>query len=187
MSRIGRDPIPIPSGLKVQVERQRVVVEGPKGTLETPVPGGISVELKDEVLIVTRVDDEPKNRSLHGLTRALLANAVRGAHEGFSKQLDVIGIGYRAAATAKALNLTLGHSHPIEFPLPEGIDVKVERGSRSISNYIGTITISGASKYLVGQVAADIRSLRPPDSYKGKGIRYCDEVVHTKVGKKGAA
>ena len=187
MSRIGTNPIPVPSGLKVQIEQTRVVVEGPKGTLETPVPAGIKVELKGEELLVTRANDQPKTRGLHGLTRALLANSVNGINEGFQKQLDVVGIGYRAQAKGKALNLSLGHSHPIEFPIPEGIEVKVERAQRTIGNYIGTITISGANKYLVGQVAADIRALRPPDAYKGKGVRYSDEIVRTKVGKKGAA
>lgn len=186
MSRVGNNPVEIPSGVKVTVEKGRVLVEGSKGKLETPIPRGIQFEVKDSTVVASRADDENQTRALHGLAQALLSNAVHGVSEGFSKQLYVVGIGYRAAVRGKYLNLTLGHSHPIEFPIPEGIQIKVEREPIQISNYAATLTIEGADKYQVGQVAADIRHLRPPDAYKGKGVRYSDEVVHTKVGKKGA-
>lgn len=188
MSRIGKQQIDVPSGVKVSVEKSRVVVEGKKGTLEVPVPTGISVELSDSVLEAKRKNDSRQTRAFHGLTRALLANAVHGVAEGFVKKLDVVGIGYRAAVTGngKYLNLTLGHSHPTEFPVPEGIEISVTREQRTISNYVATISIGGHDRQRVGQIAADIRSLRPPDAYKGKGVRYSDEEVRTKVGKKGA-
>ncbi len=154
--------------------------------MEVPVPAGISVELKESVLEAKRNDDSRQSRAFHGLTRALLANAVRGVVEGFGKKLDVVGIGYRAEVRGKYLNLTLGHSHPTEFPIPEGIEISVAREPRTISNYVTTISIGGYDRQRVGQIAADIRSLRPPDAYKGKGVRYSDEEVRTKVGKKGA-
>ena len=186
MSRIGKQPINVPSGIKVSVEKSRVVVEGKKGSLEVPVPAGISVELRNSVLEAKRNDDSRQSRAFHGLTRALLANAVRGVEEGFGKKLDVVGIGYRAQVRGKYLNLTLGYSHPTEFPIPEGIEISVAREPRTISNYVTTISIDGYDRQRVGQIAADIRSLRPPDAYKGKGVRYSDEEVRTKVGKKGA-
>jgi large subunit ribosomal protein L6 len=186
MSRIGKQIIDVPSGVKVSIEKHRVVVEGPKGKLETPLPEGILVELSESSLLAKRQDDSKRLRSLHGLTRALLANSVKGVSRGFEKKLDVVGIGYRAEVRGKYLNLSLGHSHPVEMPVPEGVEIKVEREQRSISNYVATIRIAGSDRYRVGQVAADIRSLRPPDSYKGKGLRYSDEFVRTKVGKKGA-
>ncbi len=161
-------------------------VEGPKGKMETPVPRGIKIEETDGTLVARRANDEKRLRALHGLTRSLLANAVTGVTDGFQKELDVIGIGYRAEARGEFLNLSLGYSHPIEFPIPKGINVKVERATKPIQNYIATIVIKGIDKYQVGQIAADIRSLHPPDSYKGKGIRYANEVVRLKVGKKGA-
>jgi len=186
MSRIGKKIIDIPSGVKINIERDRVVTEGPKGKLETAIPKGIQVELSDSKLEAKRDNDSKQLRSLHGLTRALLANSVTGVCQGFEKKLDVVGIGYRAERRGKYLNLSLGHSHPVEFPVPDGIEVKVAREQKPINNYVATITIAGADRYQVGQVAANIRSLRPPDAYKGKGVRYSDEVVRTKVGKKGA-
>jgi len=186
MSRIGKQQINVPSGVKVSIETSRVVVEGKRGTLEVPVPDRTRVELSDSVLEVKRSDDTRQSRALHGLTRALLANAVHGVEEGFVKKLDVVGIGYRAEVKGKYLNLTLGHSHPTAFPVPEGIEISVVREPRSISNYVTTISIGGHDRQCVGQIAADIRALRPPDAYKGKGVRYSDEEVRTKVGKKGA-
>lgn len=186
MSRIGKQIIDVPSGVKINIERDRVVVEGPKGKLETALSKGIQVELSDSTLEVKRENDSKQLRSKHGLTRALLANSVNGVSKGFEKKLDVVGIGYRAERRGKYLNLSLGHSHPVEFPIPEGVEVKVEREPKTINGYVVTITIAAADRYRVGQVAADIRSLRPPDAYKGKGVRYSDEVVRTKVGKKGA-
>jgi len=186
MSRVGKNPIEIPSGVKINVEKSRVVVQGPKGSLETPLPKGIGVELEEKILKATRSNDGKAQRSLHGLTRALLANAVTGVTEGFRKELDVIGIGYKAEMRGKYLNLSVGFSHPIEMAAPQGIEFKVERLPRAVSNYAATVVVQGIDKGQVGQGAADIRRLRPPDPYKGKGIRYAGEPVRTKVGKKGA-
>lgn len=187
MSRIGKEPVVVPSGVKVDIQKEKILVEGPRGKLQTPLPRGIEAELSDGKVVAKRRSNSKPVRALHGLTRALLANAVKGVSEGFEKSLDVVGIGFRADVRGKYLNLTLGFSHPIEFPIPEGIEVQVQRLQKpAISNYATSITIRGADKGQVGQVAADIRSLRPPDAYKGKGIRYSDELVRTKVGKKGA-
>ena len=143
MSRIGKKIIDIPSGVKISVEKSRVVVEGPKGKLETPLPEGIQVEQAESNLVAKRENDSKRLRSLHGLTRALLANSVKGVTKGFEKKLDVVGIGYRAERRGKYLNLSLGHSHPVELPVPEGVEIKVEREQRAISNYVATITIAG--------------------------------------------
>ncbi|MDA2927973.1 50S ribosomal protein L6 [Acidobacteria bacterium AH-259-G07] len=186
MSRVGRRKIKIPSGVQVSIQKDRVRVEGPRGKLETPLPSRIKAELADGVLVTHRENDEKKLKALHGLTSSLLGNAVTGVTEGFRKELDVVGIGYRANVEGKSLNLGLGFSHPLEFPVPEGIEIKIERTRKSTANYVASIVISGNDKQRVGQVAADIRALRPPDPYKGKGIRYADEVVRLKVGKKGA-
>ncbi len=186
MSRVGKRPIKVPSGVKVTIQGNSVLVEGPKGKLKTSLPGGIKVELSDSTLVAKRSSDDKSQRALHGLSRTLLNNAVKGVSQGFSRELDVVGIGYKAEMRGHYLNLALGFSHPVEFPLPEGISIKVERLPRGISNYAATVIISGIDKHQVGQTAADIRRLRPPDPYKGKGIRYSDEVVRLKVGKKGA-
>ena len=184
MTRVGGKKIPLPSGVKVTIEKERVLVQGPRGSLQTPVPARIRVEQEDADLVTHRDSDEKKVRALHGLTRALLANAVGGVTEGFSKELDVVGIGFRAEMKGKTLNLSLGFSHGIEFPAPEGIEIAVQKGKKPISNYIASIVVSGNDKQKVGQVAAEIRKLRSPDAYKGKGIRYSDELVKLKVGKK---
>ena len=186
MSRVGKRPIQIPSEVKVTIEKGLVLVEGPKGKLETRLPEGVEVELSNSTLVARRASDSKMHRALHGLTRTLLANAVTGVTEGFKKELDVVGIGYRAETRGKYLNLSLGFSHPVEFPVPEGIEIRVERGQRKVGNYVGTVIVSGIDKARVGQVAADIRRLRPPDPYKGKGVRYADELIRLKVGKKGA-
>ncbi len=175
MSRIGNKPITLPPGVKVQIGRE-LVVEGPKGKLAVPIPPGIRVERRNGALVVQREAD--KHAALHGLTRALAANAVQGVSSGFSKELDIVGIGYRAEAKGRIVTFALGYSHPIEMLLPEGIEVKVERQTH--------LVVSGADKQLVGQVAANIRALRPPDPYKNKGIRYTGEVLRKKVGKTGA-
>ncbi len=185
MSRVGKKPISIPSGVKVVIGKDHVWVEGPKGKLKAPVPRGIRVEVAGGVLSAHREFETRKLRSLHGLTRSLMANSVVGVTQGFQKELDVVGIGFRAETQGKSLTLTLGFSHLIEFPIPEGVRVKVERSTKSIQNYAFTLVVSGIDKYQVGQVSADIRSLRPPDAYKGRGIRYADEIVGLKVGKKG--
>jgi large subunit ribosomal protein L6 len=176
MSRIGNQPIPLPQGVKIQLGAA-VEVQGPKGKLVVPVPAGIRFEQKDGVLIALR--DSEEHRALHGLARALVANAVRGVTEGFKKELDIVGVGYRAELKGKTVVFALGYSHPIEFPVPEGIQVAVEKQTH--------LTVSGADRARVGQVAADIRSLRPPDPYKQKGIRLVGERLKKKAGKAGAA
>ncbi len=186
MSRVGKMPIEVPSSVKISVHEDRVDVEGPKGKLQTPVPEGIRISLENSTLTASRASNEKEHRALHGLTRSLLANAILGVTDGFKKELDVVGIGYKAEMRGKYLNLALGFSHPIEFPVPKGVEIRVERENRKINNYVATVVISGYDKGQVGQVAADIRRLRPPDPYKAKGIRYSDELVRTKVGKKGA-
>jgi len=175
MSRVGKKPIPLPAGVKVQIGEQ-LLVEGPKGKLTVPVPKGIRIEKNDGFLEVKRDGDE--YAALHGLTRALAANAVTGVSQGFTRELDIVGIGYRAEVKGNVIIFSLGYSHPIEFMLPQGIDCKVEKNTH--------IVLSGIDKQLLGQVAANIRSLRPPEPYKQKGIRYTGEVLRKKVGKTGA-
>lgn len=186
MSRIGRKIIKLPAGVKIAVEGGQVRVEGPKGKLAVPLPEGIGIDQADSTVTVKRAGDTKDLRAKHGLTRALLANAVQGVGEGWIKKLDVVGIGYRAEVRGRYVNFSLGHSHPVEFPIPEGLQIAVEREQRAIPNYVATVKVAGADRHLVGQIAAEIRSLRPPDAYKGKGVRYTNEVVKTKVGKKGA-
>jgi len=176
MSRIGKQPITVPSGVDVTIADRHVVVKGPKGTLEHDVPETITVEREGDDLVVTRPDDERANRSLHGLTRSLVANMVTGVSQGFTRDLEIVGVGYRAVAQGPTkLELQLGFSHPVTVDAPEGITFEVPAPTR--------ITVQGADKQLVGQVAADIRKLRKPEPYKGKGIRYSDERVLRKAGK----
>jgi large subunit ribosomal protein L6 len=177
MSRIGRKPIPLPAGVKIQMGGTAVEVQGPKGKLTVPVPRGIRFEQKDGVLNALRETDE--FRAVHGLARALLANAVRGVTDGFKKELDIVGVGYRAEVKGNVVVFALGHSHPVQFAVPTGIQVAVEKQTH--------VTVSGADRAQVGQVAADIRSLRPPDPYKQKGIRLVGERLKKKAGKAGAA
>ena len=179
MSRIGRLPIKIESGVEVNLSGRSVSIKGPKGRLEQPLPAGITAKLEEGTLQLGRKDDTKRQRALHGLARALLANAVRGVHQGFQKQLEIHGVGYRADVSGKTLKLSLGYSHPIEFPVPEGIQIAVEEKNTKIR-------ISGCDRQQVGQVAADIRGLRPPDVYKLKGIRYAGEQLRKKAGKTGA-
>ena len=186
MSRIGKKIIKVPSGVKVAIGDGQLEIEGKKGKLSAPIPPGIRFEMNGDTLTAIRNSDEKPYPAYHGLARALAANCVRGVTEGFSKDLDLVGIGYKIDAKPKSITLTLGYSHPIEFPIPQGISVKVEKQTRTIQNYVSTIIISGSDKQMVGQYAADIRSLRRPDAYKGKGLRYANEVVRLKVGKKGA-
>ncbi len=176
MSRIGRKPVEIPSGVTAQVEGSNVVVKGPKGTLQVPIPPGIHFEKKNGHLVAQRENDH--QAAFHGLARALVANAVRGVTQGFEKRLDIVGIGYRAEIKGKTAVFTLGYSHPIEFPIPQGISISVEKQTH--------LVVSGADKQQVGHVAAQIRSLRPPDPYKNKGIRYTGERLKKKVGKAAA-
>lgn len=177
MSRIGRKPIPVPAGVKVQISEHAVGVEGPKGKLHVPLPPGIRLEQKDGVLVAVRQNDE--QRAVHGLARALVANAVLGVTQGFKKELDIVGVGYRAEVKGKRIGFSLGYSHPIDFPIPDGIQITVDKQTH--------LTVSGADKGQVGQVAANIRALRPPDPYKQKGIRLTGERLKKKAGKAGAA
>lgn len=179
MSRVGKQPIPVPAGVVVKIEDGVFVAEGPKGRVCQKLFDGIPVEISDGVIRLSRTGDMRELRSKHGLARALLANAVRGVSEGFSKQLEIHGVGYRAELKGGELHLALGYSHPVIFPIPEGVQIQV--ASRT-----NKIMVSGADRQQVGQVAAQIRSLRKPEPYKGKGIKYSDEVIHRKVGKTGA-
>jgi len=176
MSRIGKKPIPLPAGVKINSAGGKVEVQGPKGKLQVLVPSVIRLEQKDGVL--TAVRDSDDDRALHGLARALLANAVTGVTTGFKKDLDIVGVGYRAEVKGKSVAFALGKSHPIDFPIPEGIQITVDKQTH--------IVVSGADKAQVGQVAADLRSLRPPDPYKQKGIRITGERLKKKAGKAGA-
>jgi large subunit ribosomal protein L6 len=176
MSRIGNKVIPVPTGVKVQIKDGEVEVQGPKGRMTVPLPKGIHFEQKDGTLVAKREAEE--HRALHGLARALVANAVTGVTQGFKKDLDIVGVGYRAEVKGKNLVLALGYSHPIEFPIPEGIQISVEK--------LTHMSVTGADKRLVGQVAADLRAMRPPDPYKQKGIRITGERLKKKAGKAGA-
>ncbi len=187
MSRIGKKPIKVPAGVKVAILDGVVEVESKKIKLSSPIPPGIRFELKGDELTAHRSSNEKPYPAYHGLARALVANNIRGVTEAFSKELDLVGIGYKVDVKPKSLTLTLGYSHPIEFPLPPGITVKSEKQNRTIQNYVSTLIVMGADKQLVGQVAADIRSLRRPDPYKGKGIKYADEVLRRKAGKAAGA
>jgi large subunit ribosomal protein L6 len=178
MSRIGKKPIPLPASVKYTVQGNTVLVEGPKGKLSALLPTGITLEKKDGILLAVRQKEELA--ALHGLTRALVSNAVEGVTKGWTKELDIVGIGYRAELKGKGIVVfTLGFSHPIEFPLPSGIDVAIDPKQTHL-------TISGIDRQKVGQVAADMRSLRKPDPYKNKGVRYMGERLKKKVGKTGA-
>jgi large subunit ribosomal protein L6 len=178
MSRIGKKPISIPKGVQVGIQGQQVEVKGPKGRLELRVHDLCSVKLADGSVVVGRGAEHRTARALHGLTRALVANMVQGVTEGFERKLEIQGIGYRVQQAGRTLTFALGYSHPIVFALPEGVSAEVEKQTG--------ITLRGVDKYLVGQTAAQLRALRPPDSYKGKGVRYAGEVVRKKVGKTGA-
>ncbi len=177
MSRVGKKPIPLPQGVKVSIGEQ-LEVQGPKGKLTVPVPPGVRIEQKDARLDVVRESED--KAALHGLTRALLANAVQGVSTGFTRELDIVGIGYRAEMKGKGMVVfTLGYSHPIEYPLPSGIEAAVDPKQTKLS-------VTGIDRQKVGQVAAEMRGLRPPDPYKNKGVRYVGERLKKKVGKTGA-
>ena len=176
MSRIGKKAIQLPKGVEVKADGNVVTVKGPKGSLSTPLVNGIGVKVEGNVVNFTRADEENKTRAFHGLMRALVANNVRGVSEGFKRELDIIGVGYRAEVKGKEVVFALGYSHPVRFAIPEGIDIAVDAKT-------GHITITGTDKQKVGQTAAEIRSLREPDPYKGKGIKYSDEIIRRKAGK----
>jgi len=179
MSRIGRKVVSIPSGVQVDRQGAELRVKGPKGSLAQAVPAGIEVAIEGGEARITRADDHGPTRALHGLTRALLANMVKGVTEGFVKELEIEGVGYRAEADAKKLKLALGFSHPVEMEIPAGLKVSVDRNV--------AIKIEGIDRELVGQFAADVRNVRPPEPYKGKGVRYAKEHIRRKVGKAGTA
>jgi len=178
MSRIGRMPIHIPSGVQVKIEDGQVVVQGPRGSLAQAIPPEITVQIEDSTITVKRPSDDRQHRALHGLTRALIANMITGVTQGFRKTLLVEGVGYRAEMQGDQLVLFLGYSHPIYRLPPEGVKFEVDPKAK-------TITVEGHDKQVVGQVAADLRALRPPEPYKGKGIRYVDEHIRRKAGKAG--
>ena len=177
MSRIGKKPIPVPDKVKVDIKQDSVVVTGPKGSVTNPIPPGIKWEQKDKQLLAVRQDDSGSQRAFHGLARALVANAVQGVTEGFSRELEIVGVGYRAEQKKNSVVFTLGFSHPIEYPIPPGINITVDKQTR--------LKISGVDRQQVGQIAANIRSLKKPDPYKNKGIRYVGEVLKKKAGKAG--
>jgi large subunit ribosomal protein L6 len=180
MSRVGKQPIQVPKGVEVHVGHGVVQVKGPKGSLLQPIPQGIQVTLEGNQVKVTRHSDEPKMRALHGTTRALLASAIAGVAVGFKRELDIVGVGYKAELKGpQELVFSLGYSHPVRFTLPEGIKASFDAKANRL-------TLEGVDKHLVGQVAATIRRLRPPDPYKGKGIKYAEEVLKLKAGKSGA-
>jgi len=179
MSRIGKKPISIPQGVKVQVEGSLVRAEGPKGKLAQPVPAGLSAAIENNHVVISRGGDDRHVRALHGLARALVANMVAGVKEGFERKLEIVGIGYRAQLQGRNIQLALGYSHPVIFPLPEGITAEIDKQV--------SITLRGADKALLGETAAKLRGLRKPDPYKGKGIKYAGEVIRRKVGKKAGA
>ena len=175
MSRIGQLPIAIPNGVKVALEPSEVRLEGPKGKLKSPIPAGIKVKVEGNVVRVEREIDERKVRALHGLTRKLIANMAQGVSQGFSRVLEINGIGYRAEVKGQELQIMLGFSHPVRFPLPQGVTASIDRQT--------VITLTGADRQLLGEVAAKIRGLRPPEPYKGKGVKYREEVIRRKAGK----
>jgi large subunit ribosomal protein L6 len=179
MSRIGKQPVGIPSGVTVNVEASQVTVKGPKGTLTLSVPSSCKVAVEGSAIVVTRENDFKPVRALHGTTRAHLANMVKGVSVGWARDLEIIGVGYKAEAKGKSVTMTLGFSHPIEFPVPEGITVETPEPTK--------IRVSGIDRQRVGQVASEIRALRSPEPYKGKGIKYSDETIVRKAGKSAAS
>lgn len=178
MSRIGRMPVTIPQGVDVRADGEYVRVKGPKGELSSRIPPGITLEVEKGEVRFARANDEPQQRAWHGLLRSLVANSVEGVTKGFTRELEIVGVGYKAEVRGKSILFTLGYSHPIDFPIPEGINVGLDAKA-------GKLTVSGADRQKVGQTAAEIRRLRVPDPYKAKGIKYANEVIRRKVGKAG--
>jgi large subunit ribosomal protein L6 len=177
MSRIGRKVLPLPKGVTLSQKPGSFSVKGPKGELSKPLPAGISIKTEADKLQVVRADDSRENRAKHGLMRAHLANMVKGVTEGWNRELEINGVGYRAEVAGDTINMALGYSHPIAFKLPKGVTAKVDKNR---------VTLSSADRDLVGQTAAKVRELRPPEPYKGKGVKYVEEVIKRKVGKAGA-
>ncbi len=179
MSRIGKMPVPVPKGVDVTIDGRSVRVKGPKGVLTVDLLSGVDATVEDGELKLSRHNEEAQTRSFHGLIRALLANATTGVSEGWAKELEIVGIGYRAEKKGNSVVFNLGHSHPINFEVPDGIEIEVDGKTNRVS-------VKGIDRQQVGQVAAEIRALRPPEPYKGKGVRYSTERVRTKAGKQGA-
>ena len=177
MSRIGKQPIPIPKAVKVAVGEGFVEIQGPKGKLATPVPALIGCRVEGQNILVARDNDTKPARALHGLTRALLANAVKGVTDGYKRELDIVGVGYKANVEGKKAVFNIGYSHPIELPIPDGIQITVEKNTH--------VTVTGFDKQLVGQIAAKIHAFKKPEPYKGKGVMYTGEVIRRKAGKTG--
>ena len=178
MSRVGKNPITIPAGVDIKLQGNRITVKGPKGELKWNVPEGMKISVKENILTVERPSDTQQFRSLHGTTRSIIASLVTGTSAGYEKVLEINGVGYRAQVQGQKINFTLGYSHPIEFELPQGITAEVDKKQT-------ILTLRGIDKHLIGQVSANIRSLRPPNIYKGKGIRFAGEAIKLKVGKAG--
>jgi large subunit ribosomal protein L6 len=178
VSRIGKMPVPIPKGVDVRADGESVRVKGPKGELVNAVPAGLTVAVADGEVRITRSSDEPRTRACHGLLRSLVANAVEGVTKGFTRELEISGVGYKAEVKGKSIVFSLGYSHPIDFPIPSGVAVAVDAKA-------GRLTVTGADRQKVGQTAAEIRKLRVPDPYKVKGIKYANEIIRRKVGKAG--
>jgi len=178
VSRIGKMPVAIPKGVEVKADQELVRVKGPKGELTNRIPAGLSVKVEGGQVLVGRANDEKAQRALHGLLRSLVANSVEGVTKGFTRDLEIVGVGYKAEVKGKAVVFSLGYSHPVNFPIPEGISVALDAKA-------GKLTVSGADRQKVGQTAAEIRRLRVPDPYKAKGIKYANEVIRRKVGKAG--
>jgi large subunit ribosomal protein L6 len=179
MSRVGKQPVKLPAGVKVEVKDSSIRVEGPKGKLSHKLPKGVAAKVENGAVVVTTDKGVPNAAALHGLNRTLVANMVHGVSQGFSRELEIVGVGYRAQTKGNVLNLTLGYSHPVDYKLPDGIQAKVDANTK--------ITITGADKMLLGLVAAKIRSFKAPEPYQGKGIKYADEVIIRKQGKAAGA
>ena len=177
MSRIGKQPVAIPAGVTVRVDGRDVNVKGPKGEVSNRLPAEVSARVDDSRVLVERSGDEPRDKAMHGLARSLVANMIEGVTAGFTKRLEIVGVGYRAEASGRTVRLNLGFSHPVEYPVPQGIEVKTPSPT--------VIEISGADRQVVGQVAAELRGMRPTEPYKGKGIKYEGEHVRRKAGKTG--
>jgi len=178
VSRVGKMPVTIPKGVEVKADGAAVRVKGPKGELSTRVPAGLTVSIEDGQVRIARSNDEPQQRAFHGLLRSLVANNVEGVTKGFTKDLEIVGVGYKAEVKGKMVVFSLGYSHPVNFPIPDGISIALDAKA-------GKITVTGADRQQVGQTAAEIRKLRVPDPYKAKGIKYANEIIRRKVGKAG--
>ncbi len=189
MSRVGKKPVPVPSGVNVTIKNATIAIKGPKGELKRAIPTGVNAKLEAGQVVVTRAGNSRDERSCHGLLRALVANMVKGVTDGYTRQLEINGVGYRAEVTGSKLNLVVGLSHPVEFALPAGVQAKAEKAKSTVNPGQDAVllTISGSDKEIVGQLVSKIRNVRPPEPYKGKGIKYLEEKLRRKVGKTGAS